>query len=179
MIYIFKDIERLNKLVRKPDSEYYNSLEEAIEHLQHDPVRSTIGDTTQCYIYRVTTDYPPAELEPLLNLPQSFRIQYIGDGKDRIGKPRISLVPSSAVTAIADIMTWAIEEKGYGEGSWRKVDSQHYVDAAMRHMLAYMADRKSLDKDSGRNHLHHAITDLAFLVELDRVSNEEEQDVPD
>lgn len=69
------------------------------------------------------------------------------------GKPRLDLVPLEIVEAIGIVMTKALET--YTEGSWRRVE------------LRYMANSKSVAKDTKLPHLWHLATNVAFLISLD------------
>ena len=84
------------------------------------------------------------------------------------GKPRVSLVPSAIVYAIARIREYGLMR--YPEGgkdNWKRVDAERYRDALGRHYLAYIDDPYGVDKDSGLPHLWHLATNVAFLCELD------------
>ena len=84
------------------------------------------------------------------------------------GKPRVSLVPSAIVYAIARVREYGLGR--YPEGgkdNWKRVDAERYRDALGRHYLAYIDDPYGVDKDSGLPHLWHLATNVAFLCELD------------
>ena len=81
------------------------------------------------------------------------------------GKPRLDLVPLEIVEAIGIVMTKALET--YTEGSWRRVEKLRFKAAMMRHLLRYMANSKSVAKDSKLPHLWHLATNVAFLISLD------------
>lgn len=80
-------------------------------------------------------------------------------------KPRLDLVPPDSIIAIGTIMTHGISK--YKEGAWRTVEPYRYRGALMRHLLEYLRNPKSIDKDSGYPHLWHCIANLAFLCELE------------
>ena len=81
------------------------------------------------------------------------------------GKPHPSWVP---VALIEGVM--AVREHGtarYGDpDSWKQVEASRYVDALLRHILAFVEDNQSLDTESGLPHLWHAACNLAFLCEM-------------
>ena len=81
-------------------------------------------------------------------------------------KPRMDLVPPSAVTALAEVLTYGARK--YKPNNWLEVDDVgRYVAAAERHFLAFKNGEKQ-DPESGLSHLAHAICNLAFLIELEQ-----------
>jgi hypothetical protein len=85
--------------------------------------------------------------------------------KQDASKPRLSLVPMQIVFDIATIRTYGNQKYGDSD-SWKKVEPQRYVDALLRHVLAFSDDPTSRDEESGLPHLHHAACNIAFLCEL-------------
>jgi hypothetical protein len=61
----------------------------------------------------------------------------------------------------------------YGAENWRKVQDgrNRYYAAALRHLLAWR-EGELTDQESGLDHISHAMTNLVFLSELDRASQE-------
>ena len=91
--------------------------------------------------------------------------------KHDAGKLRYELIPPSAMRAIADVLTFGANK--YSANNWKKVDDpSRYVGALYRHLEAWRSGEE-LDPESGLPHLHHAITNLAFLIELDIVIDED------
>lgn len=77
-------------------------------------------------------------------------------------KLRTDLVPPEAVFALAEVLRYGA--KKYEERNWEKgMAWGRAYGAALRHLLSWW---KGEDKDpeSGISHLHHALTNLAFLV---------------
>lgn len=86
-------------------------------------------------------------------------------GKWDKGKIRYELVPLSAIEALGKVLTFGATR--YGEETWRllpKANDRYYA-ATLRHLFAYR-NGEYLDKDSGFPHLFHALTNIAFLIEL-------------
>lgn len=80
-------------------------------------------------------------------------------------KLKYSLIPPSAMKALAQVLTYGARK--YKPNNWREVDDiSVYWDALYRHLEAYRAGDK-VDDESGFSHLAHAITNLAFLIELE------------
>jgi len=99
--------------------------------------------------------------------------KYQSSNKVTKGKLMYELVPKGAEEALAEICTFGVVEAGYEPGSWRKVDVMLYYAAARRHLEAwrqYMEGDGDLfdngDKGSGKHHLKHVLTDIAFMLEL-------------
>lgn len=73
-------------------------------------------------------------------------------------------IPTASLEALATILTFGARK--YKPNNWRNCTELERYDAAfMRHYLAHMAGEDK-DSDSGHPHLWHALTCLAFLVEL-------------
>jgi len=81
-------------------------------------------------------------------------------------KPRYDLIPPSALAGMAKVLTYGA--KKYKPNNWKEVDSlDRYVAALYRHLEAWRAGEK-VDSESGLKHLEHAMTNVAFLLELDK-----------
>lgn len=81
------------------------------------------------------------------------------------GKPRLCLVPPQIIFDIAEVREYG-NRKYSDPGSWRRVEIDRYIDAAYRHFLAFAADPKSKDAESGIRHYKHLACNLAFLCEM-------------
>lgn len=88
------------------------------------------------------------------------------------GKPRLSLVPTEIIRAIARIREYGNQKYGDSE-SWRKVDLARYRDAMYRHMLAYIEDPTGVDEESGQPHLWHLACNVAFLCEMEKMNEDQ------
>ena len=90
--------------------------------------------------------------------PKGFRID--------AGKPKMALVPTEAIFAIAEVLTRSTIERGgkYPERNWELgMDWSLCYDATQRHLLKWQSGHR-IDADSGMPNLWHAITDLAMLL---------------
>jgi hypothetical protein len=77
------------------------------------------------------------------------------------GKPRISLVPSVAVTGCAAAMTFGADK--YGAHNYKGgIEWSRLYDANQRHLLAIL-DGEMNDPESGLPHIDHALANLAML----------------
>lgn len=86
------------------------------------------------------------------------------------GKVRLSLAPMQILIDIARVREYGTEKYGDPE-NWRQVQPERYVDALLRHTVAYVRDRKAVDAESGLPHLWHMACNLAFLCEMDEAEN--------
>jgi len=89
-------------------------------------------------------------------------------------KLRYDLIPPSTTKALATVLTHGA--KKYKPNNWRRISKDElwrYEAAAMRHFEAHRAG-ELIDPDSGEPHLYHAITNLAFLIELNDFNREGE-----
>lgn len=92
--------------------------------------------------------------------------------KDLIGcnKPPISLVPSSVIIQLAQVFKNGASK--YGAYNWREKDvrAMIYIDATMRHVLAWL-DGEELAEDSQISHLAHAVGSLSVLIDAKESGN--------
>jgi len=79
-------------------------------------------------------------------------------------KLRYGLIPPSATKGLAEVLTYGA--KKYKPNNWKKGDPDRYVDALYRHLEAWRAGERC-DEESGLAHLKHALTNVAFLLELE------------
>lgn len=85
-------------------------------------------------------------------------------------KLRTDLIPPSAVTALAEALTYGVTK--YSARNWEKgMYWGRPYGAALRHLLAWWGGQE-LDPDSGLHHLKHAICNLAFLIEYEQTHPE-------
>ena len=85
------------------------------------------------------------------------------------GKPRLTLVPTAILKAIAPVREYGVHKYGDAE-NWREVEIERYKDAAYRHFVAYLEDPKGVDEESGLPHLSHFACNVAFLCELEDIN---------
>lgn len=88
------------------------------------------------------------------------------------GKLRYSLLPWLGVDEVVHVLEHGAAK--YGEENWRKVDDarRRYLDAALRHIREDMRGG-TLDGDSGRRTLAHAVASLLFVLELDELADQQ------
>lgn len=87
------------------------------------------------------------------------------EAKSDAGKPRLSLVPMQIVWDIAEIREYGIK-KYKDPDNWKRVELDRYVDALLRHTLAFMDIYDSVDKESGLAHYKHMACNMAFICAM-------------
>ena len=85
--------------------------------------------------------------------------------KDDANKLRYDLIPTSAITGLAEVLT--MEARKYTPNGWRNVPDgiERYYAALYRHLLAWR-NGEQIDPESGLHHLKHVMINVAFLLEL-------------
>lgn len=87
--------------------------------------------------------------------------------KDKKGKWMPWLIPSwDIIKAIAQVREKCLD-KYPDTTSWRRVDTRDYRDAMMRHMVEYVSNPQSRDRESGLPHLFHIACNCCFLCALE------------
>lgn len=82
------------------------------------------------------------------------------------GKLKISLVPTQIIKDIAEVREYG--NKKYGDPqSWKNVEEQRYVDALLRHTLAFIDDPHGVDEESGIKHYKHMACNMAFICDME------------
>ena len=83
------------------------------------------------------------------------------------GKSRVDLIPVLATEELGRVMAYGAEKysihnwaKHAGRWSWSQL-----IASALRHIYAWMRGEDD-DKESGLNHLAHAMANLAMLIDL-------------
>lgn len=106
---------------------------------------------------------PAKEKCPMVMTVEEFDSQQAkADG----GKLQIHMVPMQIVRDIAEVRMYGTKKYGGDENNWRKVELMRYVDALLRHTLAFAEDIHSVDEESGIPHYKHMECNLAFISEL-------------
>lgn len=86
-----------------------------------------------------------------------------GGIKDNRGKPRIDLIPTAPLIAMAEVLEFGTRK--YQPHNWRRgLPWPDTYSSLMRHLLAWN-DGEDLDKETGLLHLAHADCQLTFLLD--------------
>lgn len=82
--------------------------------------------------------------------------------------PVLSVTPASAILILGQVM--ALGAKKYGAFNYRdkNVAASVYVDAMLRHLLAWNAGQDS-DPESGVSHLGHVMACAAILIDAQAI----------
>lgn len=87
------------------------------------------------------------------------------EAKADAGKLEISLTPVQIVRDITEVRMYGT--KKYGDpDNWKRVELQRYINAMLRHTLAFWEDPYSVDEESGIPHYKHAECNWAFISEM-------------
>lgn len=83
--------------------------------------------------------------------------------KDDSEKPRMELLPTVPLRAIAEVLTFGA--KKYDSHNWRGgIEYSRLIGAAMRHLTSYN-EGEDKDPESGLSHLAHLGCCVLFLLE--------------
>ena len=81
------------------------------------------------------------------------------------GKLEIDLVPPQINRDIAEVRMYGTK-KYKDPNNWRGIELRRYINALLRHTLAFMADNQSVDDESGIPHYKHMACNMAFICQL-------------
>lgn len=107
---------------------------------------------------------------PEANIPENIRNEHLREAastcrdqskKQDGGKLRMELIPPTALTSIARLLTYGAIK--YGPNTWQSVEYERYVGAILRHLTAFMADPTGYDVESGLPHIEHVLINAVFL----------------
>ena len=90
--------------------------------------------------------------------------------KDTKGKAKITLAPMQILKDIAEVREYGVKKYGSVD-SWKEVPIEDYRDALFRHLLEYVKDPNSVDKESGIKHYKHIACNLAFICEMENTED--------
>ncbi len=91
--------------------------------------------------------------------------EYNQQAKADQGKLELALVPVQIIRDIAEVRMYG--NKKYGDpNNWKTVELRRYVNALLRHTLAFVEDYESVDEESGIEHYKHMACNMAFICEM-------------
>ena len=98
------------------------------------------------------------------------------EAKADAGKLQLRLVPTQIIRDIAQVRMFGVT-KYKDPDNWKRVELERYIDAMLRHTLAFIDDPNGVDEESGIPHYKHAECNWAFISEMlsGRVCKEEKQ----
>jgi len=77
-----------------------------------------------------------------------------------------SLINMKQLEGLADVLTYGA--KKYDRHNWVNVEPYRYFAALLRHISAWQSG-ETIDDESKLHHLHHAMANLYFLLEHERI----------
>lgn len=100
------------------------------------------------------------------DLKEGVKNAEIGQKYD-CGKPRYSLIPSHALEEVVKVLTFGSEK--YGDFNWINVANaeDRYFSAAQRHIWQWKRGEIN-DQESNLHHLASAISNLMFILEMEK-----------
>lgn len=87
------------------------------------------------------------------------------EAKADAGKLQIRLVPTQIIRDIAQVREYGVE-KYKDPDNWKRVELERYIDAMLRHTLAFLDDPFGVDEESEIPHYKHAECNWAFISEI-------------
>lgn len=109
-------------------------------------------------IYLNKLDYGHISWKPEVEIKEELKE---GTKKDD-GKVRMDLLPPELLFAVSDILKFGAEK--YADRNWEKgMKWGRVYGALMRHMWAWWGGEQN-DPETGKSHLWHAATNIAFLI---------------
>ena len=87
--------------------------------------------------------------------------------KNDQGKLEWDLLPDAQLEPVVQVLMYGARE--YAPENWKQVEDpiRRYYNATRRHLAAWKNGEK-IDKDSGENHLAHAVCNLLFMLYFDK-----------
>jgi hypothetical protein len=80
-------------------------------------------------------------------------------------KARPTLLLKSMPDAVQEVIdVLELGARKYAPDNWKKVENERYHDAMLRHVLAYLGG-ETLDQETSRHHLAHAVCNMLFLIQ--------------
>lgn len=89
----------------------------------------------------------------------------MSEAKADAGKLELDLVPVQIVRDIAQVRMYGTA-KYHDPENWRKVELRRYINALLRHTLAFIEDQDGIDDESGIPHYKHMACNMAFICQI-------------
>lgn len=89
----------------------------------------------------------------------------MSEAKADTGKLELDLVPVQIVRDIAQVRMYGTA-KYHDPENWRKVELRRYINALLRHTLAFIENQDSVDEESGIPHYKHMACNMAFICQI-------------
>ena len=118
--------------------------------------------------HRAKTDLEPLDDTEELKVDREKLRKF---AKDTEGKAKITLAPMQILKDVAEVREYGVKKYGSVD-SWKEVPIEDYRDALFRHLLEYIKDPNSVDKESGIKHYKHIACNLAFICEMENMEDD-------
>lgn len=167
--YIVETYNKISQKMQKENKEYKQFLQEkAVERLKNRKERKVdlgifpeiIKNPNWCKQQQGAEMKEEREQQEQNEQPQDDYYLRMHDK----GKPKILQVPVEAIQAISEVMDYGSQK--YGANTWQQVEIERYLQAGARHLYATQKDIGAKDEESGKEHLKHALCNLAYAVAL-------------
>ena len=87
------------------------------------------------------------------------------EAKADAGKLELDLTPWQIVRDIAEVRMYGNAKYGDPD-NWKTVELRRYINALLRHLLAFLEDHYSKDEESGIEHYEHMACNMAFICDM-------------
>ncbi len=87
------------------------------------------------------------------------------EAKADAGKLELDLTPWQIVRDIAQVRMYGNAKYGDPD-NWKTVELRRYINALLRHLLAFLEDHNSKDEESGIEHYKHMACNMAFICDM-------------
>jgi hypothetical protein len=141
-------------LKTKPIQEF-KEITDKIDFTSIDPIMANVVEE----LAKAHADSANDTVDALVYACDAYNDQTI---KADVGKEQLHLVPMQILRDIAVIRKYGNDKYGDSD-SWKRVAPERYIDAMLRHAIAFVEDPKSVDEESKLAHLWHLATNVAFL----------------
>ncbi len=99
-------------------------------------------------------------------IEEKLNIQFGHAVKKDKGKPKMALLPSSALIGIAKVMTYGANKyNAFNYKNGKGLDWDQLYSACQRHLVAWNAG-EDIDSESGQKTLYHAGCCIMMLIDL-------------
>ena len=95
----------------------------------------------------------------------AFKAQVQTGMKFDSGKLDYTLLPWDGIEEVVKVLEFGA--KKYARDNWKKVESQRYMAAAFRHLVAHSKGELT-DSETGLSHLAHASCCVLFMLSLEK-----------
>jgi hypothetical protein len=109
----------------------------------------------------------------MIDKPIKADVQLGNNPKDKFGSKKVSVTKLPAVGILHGSMGMMYGASQYDPFNWRgnAVVASIYIDAMIRHLLAWFDQKEEIADDSGVTHLGHVIANAAIILDAQATGN--------